>query len=68
MQVVQTLLQLPQLRAEGRTNVTVAAGVGFSAWLDMTGSSTTYDSLQVGAFPGRVICLLAPAGAAPINR
>ena len=45
-QVVQTLLQLPGLRAEGKATVTVQAGVGFSAWLDMTGSTTTYDSLQ----------------------
>eukprot|EP01052_Picozoa_sp_SAG31_P007086 SAG31_NODE_333_length_17527_cov_6.972056_13_plen_635_part_00 len=27
-------------------NVTVQGGVGFSPWLDMTGSSPTYDSLQ----------------------
>ena len=45
-QVVQTLLQLGDMRAHGQPTVPVEAGVGFSAWLDMVGSSPTYDSLQ----------------------
>ena len=44
--MVQTLLQLGDMRAHGRPTVPVEAGVGFSAWLDMVGSSPTYDSLQ----------------------